>query len=182
MQWPLAFRSTVSRGSIFKVTVPLTAPASESATPIPVQFPAASASKVAVVVVDDDPLVRDAMKRLISSWGLHVEACSNGDQAMEILRSRDGAFRWEALIDFRLSDTEDGLAIANRIHEFFGRNVGTALMTAETDDAIFKQAGRKSIVVLRKPIKPIRLRAILMRSSIEQLEGRAGEASRRTSN
>ena len=162
MNWPLDFSSKPDKGSCFKVTVPIAAPAPEQPAP-EANAPLAltTASSVGVVVIDDDPLVRDAMQRMIASWGLRVETCRTGDQAMAILEGRDDTIRWQALIDYRLSGGENGLAIADRILRSFGRSIGLALMTAETDSAIFEQAARREIVVLRKPVKPIRLRAIL---------------------
>jgi signal transduction histidine kinase/CheY-like chemotaxis protein len=162
MNWPLDFSSKPDKGSCFKVTVPIAAPAPEQPAP-EANAPLAltTASSVGVVVIDDDPLVRDAMQRMIASWGLRVETCRTGDQAMAILEGRDDTIRWQALIDYRLSGGENGLAIADRILRSFGRSIGLALMTAETDSAIFERAARREIVVLRKPVKPIRLRAIL---------------------
>ena len=162
MNWPLDFSSKLDKGSCFKVTVPIAAPAREQPAP-EINPPAMlmAATSVGVVVIDDDPLVRDAMQRMITSWGLRVETCLTGEQAMAALERRDSAIRWQALIDYRLSGGENGLDVADRIIRRFGRSVGVALMTAETDSTIFEQAARREIVVLRKPVKPIRLRAIL---------------------
>jgi CheY-like chemotaxis protein len=162
MNWPLDFSSKPGKGSCFKVTVPIATPARERPAPeINPPLALMTVTSVGVVVIDDDPLVRDAMQRMITSWGLRVETCRTGDQAMAALEGRDSAIRWQALIDYRLSGGENGLDVADRIVARCGRSVGVALMTAETDSAIFEQAARREIVVLRKPVKPIRLRAIL---------------------
>jgi len=168
MRWPLDFRSVVDKGSCFSVTVPIAAPVIAGPPPESVQprMPAGT-SKVAVVVVDDDPLVRDAMERLIGSWGFRVETCRNGDQAIEILGTRDLSFRWAALIDYRLGGSENGFEVSDRVRETFGRGIGMTLMTAESDTSIFERAAQRAMVVLRKPIKPIRLRAILTTSAKE---------------
>src|SRR5882724_7514940 len=113
------------------------------------------------------------MARLIGSWGLRVETCRNGDQAVEILQTRDTSFRWEALIDYRLSGAENGFMVTDRVRQTFGRSVGMTLMTAESDGSIFEQAAQRAMVVLRKPIKPIRLRAILTASAKEESDRHA---------
>jgi two-component system, sensor histidine kinase len=168
MRWPLDFRSVVNKGSCFRVTVPITAPLVAGPPPESVQprMPGGT-SKVAVVVVDDDPLVRDAMERLIGSWGFRVETCRSGDQAVEILKGRDLSYRWAALIDYRLGDFENGFDVTDRVRATFGPSIGVTLMTAESDNSIFEQAAQRAMVVLRKPIKPIRLRAILTTSAKE---------------
>jgi two-component system, sensor histidine kinase len=177
MHWPLDFTSRLDKGSCFKVAVPIAAPAPEQPAPEGIPPPAlTAATSVGVVVIDDDPLVRDAMQRMITSWGLHVETCRTGDQAMATLQARDSTIRWQALIDYRLSGGENGLDVADRIVNAFGRGIALALMTAETDSAIFEQAARREIVVLRKPVKPIRLRAILTAPTPEPLAKHEAES------
>jgi signal transduction histidine kinase/CheY-like chemotaxis protein len=178
MRWPLDFSSQLDKGSCFKVTVPITAPVPEQPAPegnLPPTLTAATS--VGVVVIDDDPLVRDAVERMITSWGLRVETCRNGDEAMATLERRDATIRWQALIDYRLSGGENGLDVADRIIRHFGRGIGLTLMTAETDSAIFDQATRRDIVVLRKPVKPIRLRAILTAPAPDPLSQREADLS-----
>jgi signal transduction histidine kinase len=166
MKWPIDFLSVVNRGSGFKVSVPITTQLPEEPMPEALQI-STTTPRIAVLVVDDDPLVRDAMKRLIASWGLRVETCLTGDQAIHILQARDTSFRWEVLVDYRLSGSENGLMVVDRLRHIFGRSVGLALITAETDGSIFEQAAERAMVILRKPIKPVRLRAILTKSAME---------------
>jgi CheY-like chemotaxis protein len=101
------FRFAVNRGSGFKVTVPITTPVPEEPMPEALQT-STTTSRIAVLVVDDDPLVRDAMARLIASWGLRVETCLTADQAIDILRAGDTSVRWEVFLDYRLSGSENG--------------------------------------------------------------------------
>jgi two-component system, sensor histidine kinase len=172
MKWPLGFSSVVNKGSIFKVTVPIAAPGPQGSTPEGTHLPVlTNAPRLAVVIVDDDPFVRDAMERLITSWGLRVECCCTGDQAIAILQQRDSSYRWEALLDYRLAGSENGLIVADRISRLFGRSVGVTLMTAETDASIFEQAAQRVISILRKPIQPVRLRAVLTALAKSALHG-----------
>ena len=45
--------------------------------------------KVHVLVVDDEPMVRDVTKRMIELLGFRVSAASGGDDAMELIRKHD---------------------------------------------------------------------------------------------
>jgi CheY-like chemotaxis protein len=87
--------------------------------------------------------------------------CVTGDQVIDILRTRDTSLRWEVLVDYRLPGPENGLMVVDRIRHICGESVGVALMTGEIDGLIFEQAAERGIVTFRKPIKPIRLRAIV---------------------
>jgi CheY-like chemotaxis protein len=162
MGWPIEYQSNIGRGTTFKVSIPIALPTLDEAAgemtvaPTPIAGPT-----LGVVIVDDDPLVSDAMKRLIESWGVHVETCRCGDAVLEILGDRDITLQWHALVDYRLSGDENGLIVADRIRATFGNSVGITLITAETDSTIFQQTNLRNIATLRKPIKPIRLRAIL---------------------
>ena len=69
--------------------------------------------------------------------------------------------RWHVLLDFRLAGEEDGLAVADSIKAEFGDEVRITLMSGETDEELQEGARQRGITLLRKPVKPIRLRAIL---------------------
>src|SRR2546429_106339 len=56
-----------------------------------------------VVVIDDDPLVLDAMSGLLRSWGLRVVAAADESAALAQLAERDQ--RPDLIVcDYRLSD------------------------------------------------------------------------------
>jgi len=163
MHWPLKLDSTPGKGSTFKVSVPQTSPGI-----VPARDTQASEhetermQKIAVLFVDDDPLVRNATVRLLTSWNVMVLACSNGDEALAMLGRRDRSRRWRALLDYRLADPDNGIRLAERIRQAEGDDIVMFLMTAETDETILREANAKSLRVLRKPLKPINLRAALM--------------------
>ena len=63
----------------------------------------------------------------------------------------------------RLAGGETGLALAGRIRERFGERVACVLVTGEVDEALEQRAAAQNFVILRKPVEPIRLRALLAR-------------------
>lgn len=163
MKWFLKLDSAIGKGSTFKVSVPLAdagiAPARDTKAS---EHDVERMQKIAVLVVDDDLLVRDATVKLLTSWNVVVLACSNGDEALAMLRQRDRSRRWRALLDYRLADQDDGVRLAERIRQVEGDDIDIFLMTAETDERIISEANAKNLRVLRKPLKPINLRAALM--------------------
>jgi CheY-like chemotaxis protein len=163
MGWPLECQSTVGKGSTFKVTVPIVRPTPDEPTAEITSERSLTTGTfgLGVVIIDDDPLVSDATKRLIESWGARVEIFRSGDQALAALRERGSETRWHALVDYRLSGDESGLIVADGIRDAFGGKVEVTLITGETDANVFEQAALRGLAVLRKPVKPVRLRAIL---------------------
>jgi CheY-like chemotaxis protein len=118
--------------------------------------------EIAIGWLCTDPLVRNAAVRLLTSWNVTVQACSNRDGALAILERRDRSRRWRALLDYRLADQDNGILLAERIKQLCGDEVAIFLMTAETDEHILAEANAKNLRVLRKPLKPINRRAALM--------------------
>jgi CheY-like chemotaxis protein len=119
------------------------------------------ADQACVLFVDDDALVRDAMGRMLADWDFEATLCETGNEALARLRQGGSATRWHVLLDFRLSGEENGLSLADRIRSEFGERVRITLMSGEASEELVQQANQRDIVLLRKPVKPIRLRAIL---------------------
>ena len=164
MGWRIELCSEVGRGSRFSVLVPAArgAPAMQPAPAIATTAPSALRGRRALVV-DDDARVRDAMRKLLARWGVEAEFCEDGHAAFAILAASDPATRWHVVIDYRLAGTETGLDLAGRIRARFGERANCALVTGEVDEALDQRAAAQDIPVLRKPVEPARLRALLAR-------------------
>jgi hypothetical protein len=83
MQWPLTLRSVHGKGSVFTVSVPQAQPGNPaSLNGQASHFDPESMQELAVLLVDDDELVRNATERLLTSWNVTVQACSTGAEAI----------------------------------------------------------------------------------------------------
>jgi two-component system, sensor histidine kinase len=163
MGWRLEVRSALGRGTGFSVQVPLGAQLPETSSSVEDAFAASprNADQVHVLFVDDDALVRDAMGRMLVDWDFGATLCETGGEAIALLRRSDSSTRWHVLLDFRLSGEENGLDLADRIRAEFGDRIRITLMSGEANEELQQEARKRDIVLLRKPVKPIRLRAIL---------------------
>ena len=164
MGWQIELRSQVGRGSAFSILVPASGavPAKELAAPAG-EPTASTLHGRKALVVDDDPDVRDAMRRLLARWGVEAHFCADGAGALETLAAGDEQARWHALIDYRLAGAETGLDLATKIRARFGERVSCALVTGEVDEGLDRRAASQELVILRKPVEPVRLRALLAR-------------------
>ncbi|MCC0003882.1 MAG: response regulator [Methylobacteriaceae bacterium] len=165
MGWRIELHSRVGRGSRFAIVVPMARaapvhpqPATALSQPV---IPAVQGRRA--LVVDDDVRVLDAMRKLLARWGVEAQFCETGDCALAALAAGDPQARWHVLIDYRLAGGETGLALAGRIRERFGERVACVLVTGEVDEALEQRAAAQNFVILRKPVEPIRLRALLAR-------------------
>ena len=103
------------------------------------------------------------MRKLLARWGVDAHCCEDGACALDILAQSDPAKRWRVLIDYRLAGDETGLDLAERIRARYGDRATCALVTGEVDEDIDRRAAAQELAVLRKPVEPIRLRALLAR-------------------
>ncbi|MFT4098959.1 MAG: ATP-binding protein [Rhodoblastus sp.] len=163
MGWKIELRSQVGRGSVFTVLVPIA-----RAAPVEAAAPAAAPPPSPLhgrrtLIVDDDAGVRDAMQKMLARWGVEAHVCADAAGALATLAAGDPQARWHALIDYRLAGAGTGLGLAAEIRARFGERVVCALVTGEVDEDLDRRAAAQEIVVLRKPVEPVRLRALLAR-------------------
>ena len=75
--------SEIGLGSTFRIVLPLSA-----ASPLPSHGPERPwRGEGRVVVVDDDPMVRNVARRLLESFGLTVQAVEGGPEALELVEA-----------------------------------------------------------------------------------------------
>lgn len=157
LNYAIDVHSETGRGSCFTVALPLdSAQAVDPASEPLLQLE----PDLNVLFVEDDPQVQDAMRRMLQEWGARVATCTCGDEALAIL-SQAMDKQWLVLLDQTLADHETGLQVADRIRAVIGDGPQISLVTGEVDPAVDHGAASRHIAVLRKPLKPIRLRAWL---------------------
>ena len=87
---PIQVKSEPEQGSEFLVTLPLHVGTNSDAMPFrPIHFePAAieAAHGRTVLVIDDDPMVRELMERFLAKDGFRVVQATNGDEGMRLAR------------------------------------------------------------------------------------------------
>jgi CheY-like chemotaxis protein len=108
--------SELGKGSMFSVFIPVT---QESLEEDGAPAPAADlhAAGQSVLVVDDEPAVREILRQILTTLGLHVQVATDGRAALDLLRSAPAPFA--AVITDLHMPVMDGLALARearRLH------------------------------------------------------------------
>lgn len=85
--------------------------------------------KAKILVVDDDPRLRDLLRRYLSEQGFRVEAVGDGE-AMNKALVRE---RYDVLVLDLMLPVEDGLAICRRLRAA-GNDAGIVMLTAKGDE------------------------------------------------
>jgi PAS domain S-box-containing protein len=155
---PLTLRSRPGRGSLFALSIPLAAPEARreaAARPTPTR----DVAGVRALCIDNDPDILDGMRALLERWGLQVDQATGLEPALVAVRA---ARPDVLLVDFHLGEALDGLAVLDTLQREAGAPPPAgALLTADGSEDVARRAREAGYPVLRKPIRPAALRALI---------------------
>ena len=157
----LELRSQLGKGSVFTVTMPRGRREEfvpgEADGQIVVDRDVANSL---ILVVDDEPDVRNSMLALLGKWRCEVIAAESCTEMLEKLVS---IHRLPDLIvsDYRLQGEENGIDVVARLREEFNSQVPALLITGDTGMEQLREAEESGLHVLHKPLNPSRLRALI---------------------
>jgi len=158
--------SQFGRGSRFGFALQQAEP--QAMTVAPMIAGAAPIERLRVLIVDDDPAVREALSLLLKGWGVTytiVEDTASAREALDRAALDEGPPYQVVLSDHRLREGHAGLdflaglkARAPRPGETIP---GLALVTGDVDPELMRRVGEAEIFLIHKPVDPARLRALL---------------------
>ncbi len=155
MNHPLEVRSTAGRGSAFSVRVPLAASAAIRPQPAP---GTRHFDGRLVVIIENDPGIAEAMRQLLAGWSFDVVTAATAEAAIEALSGRVPDV---VLSDFHLDGGRTGLEALDELASAFGHRPVAAVVTADRDPATTAAIEAAGLAVMRKPVRPGALRALL---------------------
>jgi signal transduction histidine kinase/CheY-like chemotaxis protein len=151
---PVAVASAPGRGSVFRLTVPRAAPG----TPARAEAPSTPAGLegLAVLVIDDEPPIRQALQDLLHAWGCECAAAADGDGALALLAGWPR--RPDAIVcDYRLAQG-NGVDVVARVRDALGARVPALIVTGDVSADRLVAIARSALPVMHKPVNPARLR------------------------
>jgi signal transduction histidine kinase/HAMP domain-containing protein len=157
---PIHLHSEPGVGSEFTVVVPTSSSgALSNADELRVEHEGASLDQFVVVVIDDDPNIADAMKALLEECGCLAVVGQDLDAVMGLLSSSN--LEPQAILaDYRLGNGLTGIEAIAQLRATYG-DVPAALVTGEMNTVALQELDRAPYQVLRKPLDPPRIRAVL---------------------
>ncbi len=176
---PLGLRSAPGRGTTFTLGLrlaPAAAPGLDKVAPdAGPRDP--EAGEIVVLLVENDPGLRQAMVQLLETWGASVLDVASGEEALELIEAT-GLVPDRALVDFQLGEGRlDGIETLGRLAEMVGP-FAARLVTADRSEALLRRAAAAGVTVLHKPLPPGDLSEFLFGAERDrfgaQREGRPG--------
>lgn len=142
--------STPGQGSVFAIELPtVSAPARPAAAAEQAQPGQCPRANLRVLLVEDEPGVRNAMRTLLRIEGYDVTATSGAAEALEKLRED----RFDLLVtDYHLEGNRTGSEVIAAARERFGADFNAILVTGDTSAAIRDMKGDPHLRITSKPI------------------------------
>jgi signal transduction histidine kinase/CheY-like chemotaxis protein len=144
----LSLSSKPGRGSVFRFTLPR-----YTGTLMPVDVAPSPQSMglagIRILVIDDDEVVRSAMRYLLQSWGGDCLCAASLGDAIAIAQRYPPAL---IISDFRLKGAVTGAHAIAAIRGMLATRTPALLVTGDTDPARLKEAFSSGTALLHKPL------------------------------
>jgi signal transduction histidine kinase len=155
--------SRLGHGSTFSLTLPRAELANVPGEDRGVQridFQYSGLEGAKILLIENDPSSAEAMAALLEKWGCDVAPTRSTADALERIGALGGAP--DAIIaDLHLDNGESGLAAVSEIRQQFTKSIPALIVTADYSEKAAREAGVYGLEVLKKPVKPAEMRALL---------------------
>ena len=150
-------RSHHGNGSVFAIEVALppvaTAPKlSQSSPDLDAASGGKAARKGAILVVEDDPELRELLALSLNEEKHRVARAYDGSEAMQLIERED--FRPDVILaDFNLPNSMNGLEVVAKVREKLHRNVPAIILTGDISIKTLRAIDDADCALLNKPVK-----------------------------
>jgi signal transduction histidine kinase len=106
----------------------------------------------AILMVDDDPLVRESFQIAMETLGYRVVCCATSQAALDAMSSPQLWPITHAFVDHQISDTSSGLELIHQIGKSWPQ-VKCLLVTGDARKEVAQSAYQQGVQVLYKPLR-----------------------------
>ncbi|MCW7538788.1 hybrid sensor histidine kinase/response regulator [Aquabacterium sp. A7-Y] len=163
MNAPLTLRSQPGRGTVFSLVVPVGKAVRAAESPAARPPLGLTLQQRLVVVVEDEPAVRDGLEVLLKGWGATVAAFDSVAECRHWAEQahRQGQHPDLVIVDYRLDHTSTGIEALLALREHFGAGLPAIMVTGSSTASLDAEASRHNFHLLIKPVVPTKLRAMI---------------------
>ena len=116
----------------------------------------------AILVVEDDPEVRELLDIVLKEEGHHTATAHDGIAALELVAR--GAVRPDLILaDYNLPNGMDGLEVIAKLRQKLHREIPALILTGDISTDTLRDIARQDCVQLNKPVKSKELSQVIQR-------------------
>ena len=156
---PIRLNSTVGRGSVFSVTVPLGKIQTETPDQLVQPSPNQGLRDKTVLFIDDDPNLRVGVAEMLERWDCAAVTAESAQEALELMQM-SGFVPDVIVADYRLRHDETGVQAIKAIQARWG-TVPAAILTGDTEPERIREARSSGFPLVHKPLSAAKLRTLL---------------------
>jgi two-component system, chemotaxis family, CheB/CheR fusion protein len=150
-------RSLPSRGSVFSIEVALPKSSSKIAKVGPKKDDPAAVKSPSpltgtILIVDDDPELRELLDQLLTGDGHRTATARDGKIALAMIASKSVQPDL-MLVDYNLPGGMNGLQLKTNVREAMGRDIPVVILTGDISTATMRDVAAQGCVQLNKPVK-----------------------------
>ena len=160
---PLTVRSRPGHGTVFSFAVPVGKDQPSEKVEVQVMPLGLTLDHRLVVVVEDEPAVREGLGVLLKGWGANVAAFESIDTCRAWAQEAHGQGQRPDLIivDYRLDHVGTGIDALRMLREEFDAHLPAVMVTGSTTVSFEAEAQKHDFHLLIKPVVPNKLRAMI---------------------
>jgi len=159
-------RSRPGKGSVFAVEVPLGEDASQWRPRLDRSEVKESAHQSgAILVVEDDPSVREMLALLLEAEGHRTMTTEDGKTALQL--AARGAIRPDLVVDHNLPQGLNGLQVVAGLRETLGHEIPAVILTGDISTETLREIAEGGHLHLNKPVKAKELTSLIQRCLAE---------------
>jgi PAS domain S-box-containing protein len=167
-------RSELGRGSVFSVDVPISSVQAVVVPEAAAPRPAARLDEALVLCIDNEHSILEGMAHLLDGWSCEVLTATDTAAAMAVLEAA-GRPPDLLLADFHLDGSDTGLKSIAAVRARWGE-VPAVIITADYGEEVRERARNAGFSIMRKPVKPAALRAIMSQLLLARRQSVADQA------
>lgn len=143
------FESQVGKGSCMTLSL---ASGDKALAPLVIKSKTSAVTNLAILVIDDEQAIRDAMSIMIQSWQCTPLIASNQIEALNLIHEHNDSIDL-IISDLRLRDNENGVDLIGAMREELNHDVPAIVLTGDTAVERIELALAANVVLMHKPIQ-----------------------------
>lgn len=155
----ITMRSWLGKGSVFAITLPRAQACDVQTVASSIPAMKSDLQGLRVLCVDNEQDILVGMRNLLERWQCDVKTAT--DLATSLAALEDGWIPEVILSDYRLEHGRTGLEVLQQCSQQLGAGVYGVIISADRNPAIIETIQEQGFGFMAKPIKPLKLRALL---------------------